>query len=114
MGGNIWVESEYGHGSTFCFTSWFGIGTASTRRTGSIPALAAVRVLVVDDNASAREILNNMLRQFAIRTECVSSGDDALRELLAADSQDPYGIVLMDWQMPGMDGLETSRVIKRG
>jgi len=114
MEGDIWVESEYGHGSTFCFTSWFGVGKALKAPRGLIPGLAAVRVLVVDDNASAREILSDMLTQFAIRTECVSSGNDALRELLAADSQDPYGLVLMDWQMPGMDGLETSRVIKRG
>ena len=71
-------------------------------------------MLVVDDNASAREILRDMLTQFAIRAESVSSGADALRELLAVDSQDPYGLVLMDWQMPGMDGLEASRVIKRG
>jgi len=113
MEGSIWVESEYGHGSTFCFTGWFGIGTAAKARRALIPGLAAVRVLVVDDNASAREILSDMLAQFAVRTECVSSGNDALRELLAADSQDPYGLVLMDWQMPGMDGLETSRVIKR-
>ena len=114
MGGNIWVESEYGHGSTFCFTSWFGIRTASKEQRSLIPGLADTRVLVVDDNASAREILSDMLTQFAIRTECVSSGNGALQELLAADSQDPYGLVLMDWQMPGMDGLETSRVIKRG
>ena len=113
MEGSIWVESEYGHGSTFCFTGWFGIGTA-LRGQRVIPGLAAVRVLVVDDNALAREILSNMLTQFAIRTVCVSSGNDALQELLAADSQDPYGLVLMDWQMPGMDGLETSRVIRRG
>jgi CheY-like chemotaxis protein len=114
MEGNIWVESEYGHGCTFCFTSWFGIGTALKGQRSLLPGLAAVRVLVVDDNASAREILTNMLTQFAIRTVCVSSGNDALHELLATDSQDPYGLVLMDWQMPGMDGLETSRVIKRG
>ena len=113
MEGSIWVESEYGHGSTFCFTSWFGIGRALKGQRSLIPGLAAVRVLVVDDNASAREILSNMLTQFAIRTVCVSSGNDALRELLAADSEDPYGLVLLDWQMPGMDGLETSRVIKR-
>jgi len=113
MEGSIWVESECGHGSTFCFTSWFGVGTALKQQKGLIPGLAAVRVLVVDDNASAREILRDMLTQFAIRTVCVSSGNDALRELLAADSQDPYGLVLMDWQMPGMDGLETSRAIKR-
>ena len=114
MEGNIWVESEYGHGSTFCFTSWFGTGTTLKAPRGLIPGLAAVRVLVVDDNASAREILSDTLTQFAIRTECVSSGHDALRQLFAADSQDPYGLVLMDWQMPGMNGLETSRVIKRG
>jgi PAS domain S-box-containing protein len=114
MEGSIWVESEYGHGSTFCFTSWFGIGTALKGQRSVIPGLAAVRVLVVDDNASAREILRDMLTQFAIRTACVSSGKDALRELLAADSQDPYGLVLMDWQMPGVDGLETSRAVKRG
>jgi len=110
----MWVETDYGHGSTFCFTSWFGIGTALKGQGNLIPGLAAVRVLVVDDNASAREILGEMLTRFAIRTVCVSSGNDTLRELLAADSEDPYGLVLMDWQMPGMDGLETSRVIKRG
>jgi PAS domain S-box-containing protein len=112
MDGTIWVESEYGHGSTFWFTTWFGIGTALKAQRGLIPALAALRVLVVDDNASARGILSDMLTRFAIRAECVSSGNDALRELLAADSKDPYGLVLVDQQMPGMDGLETSRVTK--
>jgi PAS domain S-box-containing protein len=114
MEGSIWVESEYGHGSTFCFTGWFGIGTALKEQSGLIPGLATVRVLLVDDNVWAREILSDMLTQFDIRTECVSSGKEALLELVAADSQEPYGLVLMDWQMPGMDGLETSRVIKRG
>jgi PAS domain S-box-containing protein len=113
MEGSIWVESDYGHGSTFYFTSWFGIGAALKDHAGVAPDLPAVRVLVVDDNASAREILSNMLAQFAMRTVCVSSGDDALRELFAADSQDPYGLVLMDWRMPVMDGLDTSRIIKR-
>jgi len=114
MEGNIWVESQHGHGSTFCFTGWFGVGAALKGPRSLVPGLAGLRVLVVDDNASAREILSDMLAQFAIRTGCVCSGNDALRELIAADSQDPYGLVLMDWQMPGMDGLETSRVIKRG
>ncbi len=69
---------------------------------------------MVDDNEQAREILTENLRLFALRAESVSSGEDAIRELVAADSTDPYGLVLMDWQMPGMDGIEASRIIKRG
>jgi two-component system, sensor histidine kinase and response regulator len=112
MEGSIWAESEYGHGSTFCFTAWFGVGVAEKRQRGLVPCLSGVRALVVDDNPIAREILTDMLRQFFLRVECVPSGNDALRELARADSQDPYRLVLMDWHMPGMDGLETSRVIK--
>ena len=69
---------------------------------------------MVDDNAQAREILCVALRGFALKADSVSSGEDAIRELVAADARDPYQLVLMDWHMPGMDGIETSRVIKRG
>jgi len=113
MEGNIWVESEYGHGSTFSFTAWFGVGSAERRQKILPPGLTAARVLVVDDNAMAREILTNMLRQLRFRVESVSSGNDALRELANADAQDPYRLVLMDSDMPGLNGLETSRRIKR-
>jgi signal transduction histidine kinase/DNA-binding response OmpR family regulator len=112
MEGNIWADSEPGHGSTFHFNAWFGIGTQEKRKR-FIPDLAGVRALVVDDNAQACEILTDALRVFALRAESVSSGEDAVREIAAADSQDPYQLVLMDWHMPGMDGLETSRIIKR-
>jgi signal transduction histidine kinase/DNA-binding response OmpR family regulator len=112
MEGSIWAESEPGVGSTFHFNAWFGIGTEEKRRR-FIPDLAGVRALVVDDNAQACEILTDALRVFALRAESVSSGEDAVREIAAADSQDPYQLVLMDWHMPGMDGLETSRIIKR-
>ena len=113
MGGSIWVESAAGAGSTFYFTASFGIGSAVAESKRFLPDLAGIRVLVVDDNAQAREILTDALRGFALRTEAVSSGVDAIRELSAADSTDPYSLVLMDWHMPGMDGLEASRIIKR-
>jgi signal transduction histidine kinase/CheY-like chemotaxis protein len=112
MEGSIWAESEPGVGSTFHFTAWFGIGL-DEKRKHIIPDLAGVRALVVDDNAQAREILTDALRVFALRVESVSSGEDAVREIASADAHDPYRLVLMDWRMPGMDGLEASRIIKR-
>ena len=114
MDGNIWVESNYGMGSTFHFTAWFGIGSGEAKRRLLIPDIAGIRVLVVDDNQQAREILTDSLKGLGLRVESVSSGEDAIRELAAADAQDPYALVMMDWHMPGMDGLETSRIIKRG
>ncbi len=113
MGGEIWVESKYGLGSTFLFTAWFEIGSPEPEHKRFIPDLAGVRALVIDDNAHAREILTAALRVYAFRVDSVSSGEDAVREIAAADSQDPYRLVLMDWHMPGMDGLEASRIIKR-
>jgi signal transduction histidine kinase/CheY-like chemotaxis protein len=112
MEGNIWAESKPRAGSTFHFNAWFGIGT-NAKQKRFIPDLAGVRALVVDDNAQAREILTDDLRVFALRADSVSSGEDAIREVAAADSHDPYGLVLMDWHMPGMDGIEASRIIKR-
>jgi two-component system, sensor histidine kinase and response regulator len=113
MEGTIWATSEPGVGSKFQFTAWFGIGTGKKQKR-FVPDLAGIRTLVVDDNAQARAILTEMLGAFALRVESVASGEDAVREIAAADSQDPYRVVFMDWYMHGMDGLEASRIIKRG
>jgi signal transduction histidine kinase/CheY-like chemotaxis protein len=112
MNGTIGVESVPGLGSTFFFTAWFGIGSIQKEKR-LIPELAGIRALVVDDNQQAREILASALQSFALRVDSATCGEDAVREIAAADAQDPYRLVLMDWQMPVMDGLETSRVIKR-
>ena len=114
MEGNIWVESEYGRGSTFCFNAWFGVGAAEKSPKRMPPRLAVMRALVVDDRAMARENLVHSLKEFLPRVDSVSSGEEALLQLESADQQDPYQLILMDWQMPGLDGLETSRIIKRG
>ena len=114
MDGNIWVESNYGTGTTFHFTAWFGIGSGQAKRRMFIPNIPGIRVLIVDDNQQAREILADSLTGLGLKAHSVSSGEDAIRELAAVDTVDPYALVMMDWNMPGMDGLETSRIIKRG
>jgi PAS domain S-box-containing protein len=114
MGGNIWVESNYGRGSAFHFTAWFSIGSNDPKRRLFIPDIAGIRALVVDDNQQAREILTESLKGLALRVDSVPSGEDAIRELVAADSQDPYRLVMMDWHMPGMNGMEASQIVKSG
>jgi two-component system, sensor histidine kinase and response regulator len=114
LGGNIWVGSNRGMGSVFHFTAWFGLGSGKTKRRLMIPGIAGNRVLVVDDNQQAREILVDSLTGLGVRAQSVSSGEDAIRELASADTQAPYAFVMMDWHMPGMDGLEASQIIKQG
>jgi PAS domain S-box-containing protein len=112
MGGRIWAESESGVGSTFRFTASFGIGSEQQQQR-FVPDLAGIRALVVDDNAQAREIMCDTLRGFAIRADAVESGRTALQSVTSADAVDPYHLVLMDWNMPGMDGIQSSAVIRR-
>jgi two-component system sensor histidine kinase/response regulator len=114
MDGNIWVESNYGVGSAFHFTAWFSVGSGEAKRRVLIPDIAGMRVLVVDDNQQAREILTDSLKDLALKAKSTCSGEDAIRELMSADAEDPYRLVMMDWQMSGMNGLEASRIIKLG
>jgi PAS domain S-box-containing protein len=113
MEGRLWLESEYGVGSRFLFTARFA------RQPGSEPApaigvdLGALRVLVVDDNAAAREIMLGILESMHMRATAARSARTAIAALeQAGHDGDPYQLVLMDWKMPSMDGLEAIRAIR--
>jgi len=113
MNGEIRVESKPEQGSTFSFTAEFGLGKEKVKKhlTPS-PDLRGLKVLVVDDNATSRNILQDILEAFSFEVFLAASGEDGLEEIERADTDKPFGLVIMDWKMPGMDGLEASKRIK--
>ena len=113
MEGDIWVESEVGEGSTFAFTACFNRGKAGEGARPTSPAnLHGLRVLVVDDNSQSRRILQDILESFSFEVTLACSGAEGIAELESVSDGQPYALVLMDWKMPGMDGIEASRHIR--
>jgi polar amino acid transport system substrate-binding protein len=118
MGGDIGIESQEGHGSTFWFTLPLVASTTddSTQATQNVLANAVQgqRVLVVDDHASDRKIIHRYLASWDMANDGANNAEEALKLMQdAADVGTPYSAALIDFVMPGMDGLELARTLRQ-
>ncbi len=113
MGGEIGVESTPGQGSVFSFTALLEKQPAGVAIESPAQPVQGLRVLVVDDNATNREILHHQLSTWGIHDGSAEGGKEALAMLHAASARaEPYAIAILDMHMPEMDGLELARAVK--
>ncbi len=115
MGGTIGVHSRPGEGATFSFTVRLGLQSGASEVAAAPVDVARLRVLVADDHQVAREILGSLCEGFGMRVAHAVNGANAVQCVLEAQADgDPFDLVLMDWQMPVLDGLEAARLISDG
>jgi two-component system sensor histidine kinase/response regulator len=113
MDGSIGLKSEYGKGSVFYFSAVFGV-SSDKKESLVIPGVFKNRkALVVDDNKTACRVMTAYLEKFSFKTKVCFSGEEAIEELerTANSGDEPYSFAFIDWEMPGINGIETSKII---
>ena len=116
MDGELGVDSAPGCGSRFHFTARFGLEAAAPLHDPdpSSQPLQGARVLVVDDNDAARAVLVHMAQSLGLRASAATGGPDAIGQVVAADARrEPFDMILLDWKMPGMSGVECASQLTR-
>ncbi|MFZ4710182.1 MAG: response regulator, partial [Zwartia sp.] len=113
MNGAVGVESVAGEGSTFWFTGWVGVSHQSSHYRNPVHDLRDKRILVIDDNEAASIVLIDLLEHMGLAVMAAPSGEAALECVQQqAAAGKPFELLLIDWQLSGIDGVETARRIK--
>jgi signal transduction histidine kinase/CheY-like chemotaxis protein/HPt (histidine-containing phosphotransfer) domain-containing protein len=116
MGGDLSFESQLGIGTTFYFTARFGAEAVQDSRTRVAPSTMTRRpALIVDDSAPSRELIETLLTSWSIAPVATATAEEALALLERqnrAGSSDPFGVVILDWMLPGMSGLDAAERIR--